>query len=367
MKPDAFIRNLGKGSLPLLIVCAGDETFFKEEVLKALKETIEADCPDLQTLFWETLPGEKETKEINRLLAEMQTPGLFSPRKLIVAREAKPLLKGGSKALVELLDNTPPGNTLCFFTDKIDGRTTFARRLKKEGAIVDCKRLYSQQSSFRETSRGGGLSEVASWTLTRARSQGLRLDPEAAAFLTTLTGNNLFVVDSELEKLQLSRAGDKTFTVSDIEEVTGMSALHTPFDLWEQVQAGRIAEALATLNVILRNGMRSRDGKLVTDPPGIAALLLAIFRNGVRQAAAAFVLRHESKNDEEIKEATGVRNPYAFKKTMQYASTFTAPKYLDLHHTLLTAERKIKRMGLDTRTVLEEAVILIARANKVKK
>jgi|GEM_PF-3006655 len=367
MKPDAFIRNLGKGPLPLLIVCAGDEYFFKEEVLKAVTKTIEADYPDLQTLFWETLPGEKEKTEANRLLSELQTPGLFSSRKLIVAREAKPLLKGGAKALAALLDSAPPGNTLCFFADSIDGRTTLARRLKKEGALVECKRLYSQQSFFRETSRGGGLSEVASWTVARARARGLRLEPEAAAFLTSLTGNNLFVIDSELGKLHLSKAGEGTVTVSDIEESTGQSALHTPFDLWEQIEEGKLDEALGTLKVILTNGLRSTGGSLVTDIPGISAILLSIFRNRIRLAASTLVLEHESMSDKEIQEAIAVKSPFYFKKIKRYARTFTAPKYVDLHRTLLSAERRIRRMGHDSRTVLEETVILIARANKVKK
>ncbi len=367
MKPDAFIRNLGKGTPPLLIVCAGDEYFFKEEVLKALTESLEADCPDLQTIFWETLPGEKEKAEANRLLSELQTPGLFASRKLIVAREAKPLLKGGAKALAELLDVAPPGNTLCFFADSIDGRTTLARRLKKEGAIVECRRLYSQQAFFRETSRGGGLSELASWTVARAREEGLRLDPEAAAFLTSLTGNNLFVIDSELGKLKLSSSGKGAVTVADIEESTGMSALHTPFDLWEQIEEGRPDEALTTLKVIARNGLRSTGGSLVTDIPGIAAILLSIFRSRIRLAAATLVLEHEAKSDKEIQEAIAVKSPFYFKKIKRYARTFTAPKYLDLHRTILSAERRIRRMGQDPGTVLEETVILIARANKVKK
>ncbi len=367
MKPEAFIRNLGKGTVPALIVCTGEEYFFKEEVLCAVRSTIEADCPDLQTIFWETLPGEKETAETNRLLSEMQTPGLFSPKKLIVAREAKQLLKGGAKALAGLLDAAPSGNTLCFFTDKIDGRTTLSRRLKKEGALVECRRLYAEQAFFQETSRGSGLSQLASWALARARAEDLRLDPEAAGFLVTLTGNNLFVIASEIEKLKLSALGDQPITVSDIEASTGMSALHTPFELWDQMEGGRITDALATLKVILRNGLRSRDGKLVTDAAGIAAILLAFFRSRIRLAASVHVLRHESKSDKEIQGAIGVGSPFYFKQIQRFAGTLTASKYLDLHNTVLSAERRIKRFGLDGRTVLEETVLMIARANKVRK
>lgn len=365
MKPTAFISNLGKGSIPLLVVCSGEELFFKEEVLQHLRRTIEADHPDLQIIFWETQPGEKEPAELNRLLGEMQTLGLFSPRKLIVARDAKNLLKAGAKALAELLESAPEGNTLCFFADSLDGRTRLAKRLKKEGAFVECKRLYSQQFFIRDSSRGAaGLSELGKWALARARGHGLQLDPDAAGFLVSLTGNNLFVIDSELEKLKLCFAGESSVAVRDIEESTGMSALHTPFDLWEQMEQGRVADALSTLGVILRNGMRSQGGKLVTDDPGIAAILLSIFRSRIRLAAATATLKLEKKRDEEIQAEIGVGHPFAYGKIKQYAATLNGPKYLELHGAILSAERRIKRMSQHARAVIEETVIRIARANK---
>jgi DNA polymerase III delta subunit len=358
MKPDAFINALKK-EIPALTVCTGEEQFFKEEVFQALKGHLERQDPGLELIHWESLPGETETTQAHRLVAEMQTPGLFSPRKLIFCRDGAKLLKEAAKVIAPLASPGAAANNLCLFTPKIDGRTTFARELKKSGSLVECKPLYAQQAFFRS---GGGPSELAQWTKRRAAGQGMKLDDKAVEFLLSLTGNSLFLIDSELQKLAL---GEKeAISVADIEEITGMSALHDPFTLWEKIEKGDPRDALKTMKVILRNGLRSRDGKAMTDPAGIAAVLLKIFRDKIRIAAASIALKREGRSDQEIQELLRVKAPFAYRKAQEYARSLTGTKYNLASRAILEAERKIKRQGLATVPVLEEAVLRLAIANR---
>ncbi len=253
-------------------------------------------------------------------------------------------------------------NNLCIFTPKIDGRTTLARELKKTGSLVECKPLYAQQAFFRA---GGGPSELERWTKHRASGRGLTLDDKTVAFLVSLTGNSLFLIDSELQKLALG--GSKAVSVADIEETTGMSALHDPFKLWELIEKGAPRDALKTMKVILRNGLRSRDGKAMTDPAGIAAVLLRIFRDKIRVAAASIALKREGRSDQEIQELLRVKAPFAYKKAQEYARSLTSKKYSLAYRAILEAERKIKRQGLMTVPVLEEAVLRLALANRERR
>jgi DNA polymerase III delta subunit len=361
MEPAAFILSI-KDEVPSVTVCSGEEGFFKEEVFEALRSALERKWPGAQVAVWESLQGERDAAEVQRLLAEMLTPGLFSPCKLILVRDGKKLLKAAPQELADLLDSCPEGNRLCVFTESLDGRTTLARRLKKAGCLVECRKLYADPAFF----RGGGSepSELARWVSRRAEARGLVLEADAAEFLISLTGNNLFLIDSELEKLEMASERGVRIGTADVEEATGMSALHTPFDLWEHMEKGNVRKALETLKVILRNGLRSQGGALITDHAGVAAILLKIFRDRIRLAAATLVMHHEGMKDSEIQAKLGVRSPFYFKKIKGYARTLTARKYPGLHRAVLEAERRIKRMGQAAVAVLEEAVVRIAMINK---
>jgi len=365
MTPEVFIRSIErKKEVPPLTVCAGEEPFFMEEVFTAIRAALSAAEPRLQIIAWEAQSGESDEAGASRLLAEMQTPGLFSPRKLIWVRDGQKLLKAAHKKLLDVVDDSPSGNALCIFAGSVDGRTKLARGLKERDALVVCRKLYSQQAFFKGGSGGEQLSELGKWVMQRARLKGLTLERAAAEFLMALTGNNLYILDSELEKLELGSDGAKHLTVEHVERSTGMSAVHTPFELWEEIEKGNVEPAIKTLRVILRNGLRSVGGSLVIDPAGIAAILLKIFRDRIRLASEALVLHLDGLDDKQIQDVIGIKSPFYFKKIKGYSSRLNARKHQRLHDILIGAERRIKQRGYRPHIVLEDAVIRIAAVNR---
>ncbi len=360
MKPDEFTRSLQR-DLPVVTVCAGDEPFFMEEAFEALQSRLVDKIPGLQIITWETLPGEKENEEITRFAMEVQTPSLFCPCKLILIRDGAKFLKGDAGKMMEDILSSGDRNTLiCIFAGSIDGRTKLARQMKEAGALVECRKLYSQQLFFRGSSER--LSEAASWALQRARARGLSMSNDAAAFLVSLTGSNLFAIDSELQKMELSGIGSGSIGIPEVESITGMSALHTPFELWDQIENGLLDKALETLHVIVKNGMRTVSGKLETEPAGIAAMLLGIFRDRVRLAAGVHVLQYEGKPEDEVKKRLGVKSAFYFKKIKAFAKRLTTRSYPLFHEALLEAEQRIKKKGLQAVPVLEETVVRFVKA-----
>jgi DNA polymerase III delta subunit len=292
----------------------------------------------------------------------MGTPGLFGGGLLFIVRDGSDLLKHGAKDLGRFVGE---GKSLpcqaVIFADSLDGRTRFAKQLKEAGSVVECKKLYATVAFWQKG--GGRESELEQWTLKRAKARGLDMTPRAAGFLTDLTGNDLFTLDSELEKLCLSFPDGKgRVDLEEIENITGMSAVHTPFDLQDKIEEKDIPGALRTLSVILRNGMRSASGRLETDAHAISAILLGMFRERVRLSAQVALCLWENRGDDYIRDRLKVRSAFYLNKLKDSARRLTGDALKSMNEALHDAERRIKRRGHLAIPVLEETVIRLARA-----
>lgn len=361
MKPEDFMASL-KDSIPRIVVCAGEESFFKEEVLRVFRKVADEEGVGLSFINFEIAPGEKGEAAGSRLLRELCTPSLFKGEILFVVRSGGEVLKSLSKRLFGYLkgDSSLP-NRVLFFTESLDGRTKFAKLLREAGGLVECKKLYATAAYWQRGTTDE--SELSRWAVRRAAARGIELSVQAACFLTAHTGNDLFRIDSELEKIALYLPAEgKKVDVEEIEKVTGVSAIHTPFDLWDKIESQDRAGALETLSMILRNGLRSVGGKLESDDAAISAILLGMFRERLRLSSQVALLMWEKKQDRAIMEELNIRSAFYLNKLKDTARRLTARSVRSINAALLDAERRIKRMGHRAVPVMEELVIKLAGA-----
>lgn len=101
------------------------------------------------------------------------------------------------------------------------------------------------------------------WVQNRAAKYGCKLSTEIINHLIDLVGNNLWVIDSELEKLSLFSSG-QTIKISDVDQVVGYSRESNIFQLVDAVLQRRVKRALELLH-------RLRDAG--AEPPYILAML----------------------------------------------------------------------------------------------
>jgi DNA polymerase III delta subunit len=365
MKPSAFIDRLSK-AIPPVIVCSGEESFFKEEVLEAVRDAVRKKSPGYNYQSFEPGAGENDASAGRRLLRDLMTPVLFGGLTLFAVRSGDKLLKEIAKDLAPFLEkDTRLPNRLILFTGKVDGRTKFARKLKESDGLVECKRLYDTVAAWQRGS--GEETELSRWVKKRAAVRKMDLNPDAAAFLIELTGNDLFLIDSELAKIRLAGPkGDQRIKVGvkEIEEGTGMSNRHNPFDLWEKIEAGDSRSALKTLGVILRNGLRSQSGRLENDDGSIAAILLGIFRDRVRLSSQVALCQWQRMPENAMMERLKISSKFYLNKLKESARRLTADRLHGMNRALLDAERGIKRRGFMAKPVMEALVIQLSRAGK---
>lgn len=366
MKPKEF-KSLLKTQLPKLMVFTGDELYFKEEALTLLQRAIKAKDPKSVSHNFEIASNEKPPVAAARLVQLLLTPTLFSGANLYAVRKGDEILKAAAKPLADYADGkkTTP-NRVVFFTEKLDGRTGFAKKIKSSNGIVECKKLYATPAPWQ---RGDSEeTELVRWTRSKALDKGFTITREAAGFLTSHTGNDLFLADTELEKLSLSfdkpskkDAKDRVIELSHVEESTGMSAIHTPFDLWEKIENHDCKEALKILSVILKNGMRSASGKLENDLAAITAILLGMFRERLKLSAQTALMVWEKRDDAHIMKELGIKSAFYLKKLKVTGSKLSADRVKQYNDALLLGERRIKRMGYAAGPVMEEVVLKMSR------
>ncbi len=363
LKPDEFIGSL-KNNVPGIVVCTGEETFFKEEVFSAVKAALRSGSPGLSVTAIDPTSGEKEAELGFRLLKDLFTSSLFSETSLLLVRNGQDVLKSVSKELGECMASGRSfRNRVVFFAKSVDGRTRFGKELVKTGGIVKCRKLYSSPPYWQKGA--SDESELNLWTVKKAASMGIRFSLQTASFLTTLTGNDLFGIITELEKISLSIPhGEERVSTEDVERSTGMSAVHTPFEIWDKIETGDTAGALETLDAVFCNGMRSASGKLETDAGSIAAILFGIFRERVRLSANVALLVWEKKPDNYISKCLNIGSRFYLGKLKESAARLTAARLKTINTGLLAAERHMKRDGYPGRTVIEQAVVELSRAGK---
>ncbi|MFH2002457.1 MAG: hypothetical protein ABIK28_22480, partial [Planctomycetota bacterium] len=88
------------------------------------------------------------------------------------------------------------------------------------------------------------------------------------------------------------------------------------------------------------------------------------FRERIRLASQVALLVWEKMPDKEIMTELKISSAFYLKKLKESARQLTAESLKQMNAALLSAERRIKREGLQTRPVLEALVILLSRAGK---
>lgn len=298
--------KLGK-ELPTVLVLVGDEERGKERLLEQVKERVGAEA---SLISWGgDAPGKPEA-ELSRLLSDLASRPLFGGAKLIVARDGDGLIKRLGNGLLAAikLDN---GNRLLLMMRNLDNRTKLAKAIKKAGGLFTCMRPKSDLPDL-PSGHAAASSELLSAVLEEADRLGLRLARDAALELAGRTGNDLFLVSKELEKLSLylhGRDDAQVVNLRDVHELVPRSATWDQFRLFQEVATGDAQAALRRLRGMFQQGTIDRSGKRVTDPRSLSLALLAQLHNRLKLLARYRMLESSGLDRQQLQAALGIRNP----------------------------------------------------------
>ncbi len=339
--------HLEEGRLAVLYALLGEETFFRQEALAALK----------RRLFGLEAGGKPPPGSVSVLegtsvapadvLDEVATSGFFAEAKLVVLENADAFLKAHhvGPEFLERLRQRAGLSVLVLITPGLDGRTAFARAAEKAGVLIDCGPLSTR----------GPNPKLRAWVKQRAAHHGLNLARGAEDELIERAGVSLLALDQELLKLALyvaDRGAGASARTGDVEALIDRNRTFLIYELTDAVIRSDRGRALRLAGELIEQGMA---------PEALLGALGAQFRR-------LWLIKHRLAAGASVQEAcreAGVRQQFLWQRTAQAARTRSAEDLARSLHLIAEADcilKGQKGLALERPLLLEMLVLKLCGA-----
>lgn len=268
--------------------------------------------------------------EAGELAAALSMPPMMGGRRAVVVSEAQKLTPTARKTVLASVEDPPPDLTLVVMASIPDrSRASFYRTLKKKARALEWSAPKEQ--------------ELPGWLIRRARERhDLELAADAAQALASAVGEDLGVLEAELEKLAASAPEGRV----ELDSVRALVPRVRGVDRWkwlDRVAERRYGDALAEVDRLLAEPSESAVGLLIgmVDQHLYMGVALEGGRSRVADALAA------------------AGKPYLKWKAKIYARqarSWTRPELERALGLMRRADRQAKS-GVGDRRVLEELLL----------
>lgn len=274
-------RALASGGLSRGYLLRGEEPWYREHSLELLRAKARGAGYELCSHSAERANADFR---LSSLIEDVSGGGLFAAQRFIALRRPDELLKNVegkrsplTEALLRFLEHAQDLGTLVIHDTSVRADHPVAKAIGASGgALLGFRKLWDSAPYWNPDP---AKAELVQWLLARARERGVRLDPTQAIYVCAATGNDLFALDGELERLG-QNAG------KSVAEVVAWRSAAPPWIVAEHIVAGDLPLALAGLEALFQSGMGEDDGRRVMDPAALGAMLVGSLVRQVRQAHA---------------------------------------------------------------------------------
>ena len=327
----------------MIILLYGPDTFRSRQKLKGLKNKFINEV-DKQGLNLAVLDGAKlDTAEFENAIA---TPPFLAKKRMVVIEDLISKNKGQKiqKEILETLSKNNLDDTIIIFWESKIGETktkkskTSARRsnlllqrLKTEKYVQEFKLLNPY-----ETTR---------WVNEEIKKRKGKINSQAAAMLADFVGNDLWQLNSEIEKL-LAYCNNKEIKVEDIQNLVKTKIDDDIFKLTDAVGQKNKKLALKLIADQFKNGLL---------PTELLSRLNWQFRNLLLVKSFA-EQNGDGYPDNRLAYQTGL-HPFVVKKTMAQARNHDLASLKKSYSQILAIEHKIKTSQVDPAVLFDLLIV----------
>jgi DNA polymerase-3 subunit delta len=253
LTPEQAILEAQNGRLRPTYLIVGEELFFRQQVLGAMRKAVVGDG-GASLNEDQFVAGEADVKAV---IGAARTLPMFGSRRLVTVRgverwdkadadekETKGVSQKPIDQLADYVGAASDKTTLLLIADKLDNRRRLMAIAKRDGFLVVCASLPAHA--------------LPAWIRQRARDRGHALGAGAPELLAELCGADLSVLSGALERVELFVGeGNELSLAAVLECVANMQ----PGSVWDLVSAvGRrdAGAALAALDRVFEPGAGPR-------------------------------------------------------------------------------------------------------------
>lgn len=324
-------KQIKKKQFTPLYLLYGTESFLLNETKQLLiQEVLQDDEADfnLSTYDLEETPIEVAIEDAETLpfigdkrLIILNNPGFLT------AEKTKNKIDHNLNKLESYIKEPAPYSIIVFSCpyEKLDERKKLTKELKRNATVVEAKKLNEQ--------------ELKAWIRDRADGNGMKIDEDAIELLLTLSGTNLFMLTTEVDKLALYGQNGSTIDSQMVEKLVSRSLEQNIFVLVDKIVHRKVDEAFR----IYYDLMKQNEEPLK---------ILAIISGQFRLIYQVKELARRGYGQQQIAGFLKV-HPFRVKLAAGHAKQFTDEELTEIMKMLADADYKSKTGGMKKELLLE--------------
>ena len=216
--------------------------------------------------------------------------------------------------MLQYIDNIPDSTILVFIDGKVDRKNMLFKTLTSKGTVYNFPSL----KGFK----------LRNWIQSRVARVGGSISTQAIRLLTELSGENLWVLSNEIEKLNLYTAG-KRIEASDVQKITGYTRETSIFAMVDAIIERRSQTALHLSHKLLIEGMAPTH-------------LLYMITRQLRLMVQTKVLGKHKIPPSEIQNRLGLSHNYPMDKLLDQTAIYPMERLINIYEKLLETDIAIK-------------------------
>ena len=298
----------------------GEEPYFIDKISKLIETSV---LSEDEKEFNQMIAYGRDIN-INQIISMAKEYPVFGNYRVIIIREAQDIKQLEKEELLPKYLAKPVPTTLLVFDykyKKIDGRTTVAQLIKKNGVYFESKKLYDNQ--------------IPKWIEDIIRGLGFRISSQTVMLLAENLGNDLTKIENEIKKLVINIDKNAEITPDIVEKNIGISKDFNIFELQKALGERNIFKSNQIINYF---GANPKENSIVF----VIVMLFTYFKR-------LFVYHSlPDKSDKNVAAALGL-NPFFVKDIKMAARNYEVRKLRDIIAILREYDQRAK--GVDSAAV----------------
>ena len=372
MKFTDFAHKHNKtNNLPVYIM-SGNEYFLKRQALTGIKKRffleggvkeglIEFNGKETGSNFTvkqaqgNTTQNVKVSALFNDIFDEIRTAPMFGKHKLVIVENADGFLVKYQERIAEYIKNPFSINCLILEVLSIDKRTRLAKAMNgRQGILIECDKLFDSPAPW-ETKKPEYDSELTRWIVMHARSYDKIMNLKSAFCLLEKTGNNLAIIDRQLDALSIFVGDRNGISIEDIQMLSGVSHREKLYNLLDAIGMKNTFSAVKMADNIFSIGMENERKTITFDPKSIAITIVISSHKRMRDLWKIIRILDKGGNKKEILEKTSVKRPFVDKMIKQ-AQNFKEEEMSEKWKYMLEADLLCKTSRLSPTLIIEQLI-----------